>query len=149
MRVSDARSSSSLLTDAKKLAESGFDLPCGLFGLYYEEEDEEYEQLRAGKIAEKFELDVEYWYGLGIETVAVESFEGLRHPHHQHGAVVPPTVTRQPPDVRRAARGIASRAAGRPRGSSRSRIGYRTAAGAESRGVFPPQERREPRERVG
>lgn len=80
--------SSSLLTDARKLAESGFLLPCGLLGLYYEREDEEYEQLRAGKIAEKFELDVKYWYDLSVKTVAVETFDGLRHPHHQHGAVI-------------------------------------------------------------
>lgn len=82
------RSSSSLLTDAKKLAESGFELPAGLLGLYYEEDDEEYEQLRAETVAEKFEIDVEYWYDRDIETVAVERFEGLRHPHHQHGAVI-------------------------------------------------------------
>lgn len=82
------RSSSSLLTDARKLAESGFELPCGLLGLYYEEDDEEYDQLRAQTVAEKFEIDVEYWYDLDIETVAMEQFEGLRHQHHQHGAVI-------------------------------------------------------------
>lgn len=86
--------SSSLLTDAEKLAGSGFGLPCGLLGLYYERDEEEYEQLRAGKIAEKFVLDVEYWYGHGIETVAVEGFDGLRHPHHQHGAVIAWMLTR-------------------------------------------------------
>ncbi|WP_082226643.1 transcriptional regulator [Halorubrum distributum] len=82
------RSSSSLLTDAQKLAESDFGLPCGLLGLYYEKENEEYQQLRADRIAEKFEIDVEYWYDLEIETVAVEPFERLRHPHHQKGAVI-------------------------------------------------------------
>ena len=82
------RSSSSLLTDARKLTESAFGSPCGLLGLYYEKEDEEYEQLRAERVAEKFELDVEYWYDIDIDTVAIEKFDGLQHPHHQKGAVI-------------------------------------------------------------
>jgi hypothetical protein len=82
------RSSSSMLTDARKLIESGFDQPTGLLGLYYEKNDEEYEQLRAEKIAEKFQHDVSYWYDIDIETTAIEPFDGLQHPHHQHGAVI-------------------------------------------------------------
>ena len=82
------RSSSSLLTDARKLIESEFSTPCGLLGIYYEKENEEYEQLRVNRIAEKFKQDVEYWFDLDIETVAVEQFEGLQHPHHQKGAVI-------------------------------------------------------------
>jgi hypothetical protein len=82
------RSSSSMLTDAQKLVESGFDQPTGLLGLYYEKEDEEYDQLRAETLAEKFEQDVSYWYDIGIETNAIETFDGLQHPHHQHGAVI-------------------------------------------------------------
>lgn len=82
------RSSSSLLTDAEKLTQSAFGSPAGLLGLYYEKNDEEYEQLRAERIAEKFALDVEYWYDIDIETVAIETFEGLQHPHHQKGAVI-------------------------------------------------------------
>ena len=82
------RSSSSLLTDAQKLTESEFTSPCGLLGIYYEKENEEYEQLRADRIAEKFKIDVEYWFDVDIETVAIEQFEGLRHPHHQKGAVI-------------------------------------------------------------
>lgn len=82
------RSSSSLLTDVNKLEKSGFSPPYGLLGLYYEEEDEEYEQLRAENVAEKFVMDVEYWFGLDIETVALEPFDGLRHSHHQRGAVI-------------------------------------------------------------
>ena len=82
------RSSSSLLTDAQKLTESEFTSSCGLLGIYYEKENEEYEQLRADRIAEKFKIDVEYWFDVDIETVAVEQFEGLRHPHHQKGAVI-------------------------------------------------------------
>jgi len=82
------RSSSSMLTDAKKLVESDFDQPTGLLGLYYEKEDEGYEQLRAETIAEKFEQDVSYWYDIDIEIAALETFDGLQHPHHQHGAVI-------------------------------------------------------------
>ncbi|MDQ2073529.1 transcriptional regulator [Haloarcula sp. H-GB4] len=82
------RSSSSMLTDAKKLIGSDFDQPTGLLGLYYEKEDEEYEQLRAETIAEKFEQDVSYWYDIDIEIATLETFDGLQHPHHQHGAVI-------------------------------------------------------------
>jgi len=82
------RSSSSMLTDARKLVESGFDQPTGLLGLYYEKNDEEYEQLQAESIAEKFQRDVSYWYDIDIETVAIEPFDDLQHPHHQHGAVI-------------------------------------------------------------
>lgn len=82
------RSSSSLLTDARKLTQSEFDSPCGLLGLYYEKQNEEYEQLRAERIASKFEYDVEFWYDIDIDTVAIEKFDGLQHPHHQKGAVI-------------------------------------------------------------
>lgn len=82
------RSSSSLLTDAEKLTQSAFDLPAGLLGLYYEKNDEVYEQLRAERIAEKFAFDAEYWFDIDIETVAIEKFDGLQHPHHQKGAVI-------------------------------------------------------------
>jgi hypothetical protein len=82
------RSSSTMLTDCQKLSESGFSFPCGVLGLYYERNQEDYKELRAERIAEKFTLDVEYWYNIPIETVCVQSFSGLRHPHHQHGAVI-------------------------------------------------------------
>jgi hypothetical protein len=82
------RSSSSLLTDAQKLTQSSFGSPCGLLGLYYEKEDEEYDQLRAERVAEKFEQDVEYWYDIDIDTVAIAKFDGLQHPHHQKGALI-------------------------------------------------------------
>jgi len=82
------RSSSSMLTDAKKLVESDFETPTGLLGLYYEKDEEAYEQLRAETIAEKFAQDVSYWYDIEIETTAIERFDGLQHPHHQHGAVI-------------------------------------------------------------
>jgi hypothetical protein len=82
------RSSSSMLTDAKKLVESDFTQPTGLLGLYYEKDNEAYEQLRGETIAEKFAQDVSYWYDIEIETTAIARFDGLQHPHHQHGAVI-------------------------------------------------------------
>ena len=82
------RSSSSMLTDAKKLVASDFDQPTALLGLYYQREEEPYEQLRAETIAEKFQQDVAYWYDIECETIAIASFDGLRHPHHEHGAVI-------------------------------------------------------------
>lgn len=82
------RSSSSMLTDAKKLVDSEFTQPTGLVGLYYERDEEPYEQLTADMIAEKFTQDVGFWYDIDIKTVAIESFGGLQHPHHQRGAVI-------------------------------------------------------------
>lgn len=79
------RSSSSLLTDARKLVDSELDGPYGLLGLYYERDEEPYDELRADRIAEKFAMDGAYWYDFDVELAAVERFDGLRHPHHQHG----------------------------------------------------------------
>jgi hypothetical protein len=80
--------SSSLLTDAEKLCESGFDLNGGLLGIYYERENEEYDEMDAEKIAEKFRIDTEYWCDLAVEVTKVVRFDGLRHPHHERGAVI-------------------------------------------------------------
>lgn len=77
-----------MLTAAIKVKSSGFTQPTGLLGLYYESESEPYEQLSAETIADEFSQDVWYWYGIDIDTVAIGSFAGLRHPHHQQGAVV-------------------------------------------------------------
>lgn len=82
------RSSSSLLTDAKKLAGSDFDLPAGLLGIYYERETEPYEQLEASRVAEKLRQDIEFWYGFDVEVTAISEFDGLRHPHHERGAII-------------------------------------------------------------
>ena len=82
------RSSSSLVTDTKKLHESGFDSNGGVLGLYYVPIDEEYEQMTASTIAEKFCRDVDYWYDFRVETRAIAPFDGLRHPVFQRGAVV-------------------------------------------------------------
>lgn len=82
------QTTSTLLTDALKLREAGFENNGGLLGLYYEPVDETYDRMTAEAIAEKFCLDVEYWYDFGVETRNVVHFEGLRHPVHQQGAVI-------------------------------------------------------------
>jgi len=38
-------------------------------------------------IAEKFALDVDYWYDFEVETGNVTHFDGLRHPVDQQGTV--------------------------------------------------------------
>ena len=82
------RTTSTLLTDAQKLYEAGFEKSGGLLGLYYEPVDESYERMSPETIAEKFALDVNYWYDFEVETRKVAHFEGLRHPVHQQGAVI-------------------------------------------------------------
>jgi hypothetical protein len=82
------RTTSTLLTDAQKLHEAGFDEKGGLLGLYYEPVDESYERMTPEAIAEKFAIDVGYWYDFDVETRAIAHFEGLRHPVHQQGAVI-------------------------------------------------------------
>ena len=56
------RRSSSMLTDTKKLYESEFESNGGVLGLYYEKTDEDYKQMTAEAIAEKFCIDVEFWF---------------------------------------------------------------------------------------
>jgi len=82
------RSTSTLLTDARKLYEAGFENNGGLLGLYYAPVDESYDAMTPAAIAEKFCLDVDYWYDFEVETRAVSHFDGLRHPVHQEGAVI-------------------------------------------------------------
>jgi len=82
------RAASTLLTDAQKLYKAGFEENGGLLGLYYQPENESYEQMSADAIAGKFCLDVDYWYDFEVETKKVAHFDGLRHPVHQQGAVI-------------------------------------------------------------
>jgi hypothetical protein len=82
------RSTSTLLTDARKLYEAGFENNGGLLGLYYAPVDESYDAMTPESIAEKFCLDVDYWYDFEVETRAVSHFDGLRHPVHQEGAII-------------------------------------------------------------
>jgi len=44
-------------------------------------------------IAEKFCLDVGYWYDFEVETRNVAHFNGLRHPVHQQGVVITWEIT--------------------------------------------------------
>ena len=87
------RTTSTLLTDARKLHRAGFDESGGLLGLYYAPVDESYERMSAEAIAEKFWLDVSYWYNFVVETRNVAHFEGLRHPVHQQGAIITWEIT--------------------------------------------------------
>ncbi len=80
--------SSSLLTDAKKLTKSGFENSGGLLALYYEEENETYGRMNAENVAEKLAQDIGFWYEFDAEVAETAEFEGLRHPHHQRGAVI-------------------------------------------------------------
>ena len=82
------RTTSTLLTDAQKLYEAGFEEMGGLLGLYYEPVDESYERMSPEAVAEKFALDVDYWYDFEVETRNVAHFDGLRHPVHQQGAII-------------------------------------------------------------
>ena len=82
------RTTSTLLTDAQKLYKAGFEEHGGLLDLYYEPEDELYERMTPKAIAEKFALDVDYWYDFEVETRNVAHFDGLRHPVHQQGAII-------------------------------------------------------------
>lgn len=82
------RTASTLLTDAQKLYEAGFKENGGLLGLYYQPEDESYDLMSAEAIAEKFCIDVDYWYDFEVATRNVAHFEGLRHPVHGQGAII-------------------------------------------------------------
>jgi len=82
------RTTSTLLTDAQKLYEAVFEEHGGLLGLYYEPVNESYERMSPEAVAEKFALDVEYWYDFEVETRNVAHFDGLRHPVHQQGAII-------------------------------------------------------------
>jgi hypothetical protein len=82
------RTTATLLTDARALADADFAERGGLLGLYYAPDDEPYERMTPEAIAEKFALDVDYWYDFGVETRAVAHFDGLRHPVHERGPVI-------------------------------------------------------------
>jgi hypothetical protein len=82
------RTTSTLLTDAQKLYEAGFEESGGLLGLYYEPVDESYDRMSPEAVAEKFALDIDYWYDFEVETRNVAYFEGLQHPIHQQGAII-------------------------------------------------------------
>jgi len=82
------RTTSTLLTDAQKLYEAGFEDHGELLGLYHEPVDESYEQMNPKPVAEKFALDVDYWCDFEVETKSVAHFDGLQYPAHQQVAII-------------------------------------------------------------
>jgi len=87
------RSSSSLLTDTKKLYESEYGSNGGVLGLYYEKVDEAYDQMTAEGVAEKFCMDVDHWYDFTVKTRNIAYFDALQHPHFQQGAIIAWEIT--------------------------------------------------------
>lgn len=82
------RTTSTLLTDAQKLNNAGFEENGGLLGLYYAPVDEPYNRMSPESVAEKLCLDIEYWYDFEVETRNIAYFDELRHPVHQQGAII-------------------------------------------------------------
>ncbi len=84
-----------LLADAERLRESGFERPHGLLGLFYtrSEDDPETvealpERYTAEEVAEKVVRDIGYWYGADAGVCGISHFDGLRHGVHERGAVI-------------------------------------------------------------
>lgn len=80
--------SNSVVTDAAKLAESGFDVPSGLLGIYYERGNETAPVYDPHRLAEKVVADIKYWFDIAVESRAVSEFTDLRHEVHRQGAVI-------------------------------------------------------------
>ncbi len=80
--------SNSVVTDAKKLTESGFETSGGLLGLYYEPIDGNFAGMDAETLAEKVVQDVDYWYDLQLNISTIARFTDLGHPVHHQGAVI-------------------------------------------------------------
>jgi hypothetical protein len=84
-----------LLTDARRLHESGFDRPKCLLGLFYKRADNDPvevsslpERFTVKDLAEKAVQDIRYWYDFEANVRKIASFEGLQHPVHRQGAVI-------------------------------------------------------------
>lgn len=84
---SPVKPSGSLVTDSEKLRTSGFRSAGGLLGIHYSAGTEG-TPADATRLAEKVGRDVSFWYGFDLETVAVESFDRLRHDVHGRGAII-------------------------------------------------------------
>jgi hypothetical protein len=80
--------SDSLLGDAQKLAESGFEAKSGLLGIYYERGDEEAPVYDSERLAEKVVSEARYWFDIELDVVDVIRFDGLRHDVHRQGAIL-------------------------------------------------------------
>ena len=84
-----------LLTDAARLHDSGFEAPYGLLGLFYarSETDQETVEALPGRytaeaVAGKVVRDVDYWHGADASVCGISHFDGLRHAVHARGAVI-------------------------------------------------------------
>jgi len=94
-RVFSPFHSNTLLSDAAKLARSGFEDPGGLLGLFYERAAGDPESIQvleerytATELAEKTAIDIQYWFGIKAEVSAVAPFDGLQHPVQARGAAI-------------------------------------------------------------
>jgi hypothetical protein len=84
-----------LLADAARLHDSGFEGPWGLLGLFYTRSADDHgtvealpERYTAGELAEKVVRDIDHWYGVEASVCRIVGFDGLQHPVHGRGAVV-------------------------------------------------------------
>lgn len=84
-----------LLTDAQKLSESGFERDGGLLGLFYKRSDSDpesvanlSERFTAERLAEKTARDIKYWFDIDVDVCGVAEFDGLRHPVQAQGAAI-------------------------------------------------------------
>ena len=95
MRVFSPFHEHTLLSDAQKLNESGFDRDGGLLGLFYKRSDDDPEtvanlpeQYTAERLADKTARDIEYWFGIEVDVCRVAEFDGLQHPVQAQGAAI-------------------------------------------------------------
>jgi hypothetical protein len=84
------RTTSTLLTDARKLREAGFEENGGPLGLYYEPVGESYDRMILAAIAEKFSLDVSSYCRTKIRRIFAASIGRLIPRCSAHSRVVPP-----------------------------------------------------------
>lgn len=84
-----------LLTDAQKLSESGFERDGGLLGLFYKRSDSDpesvanlSERFTAERLAEKTARDIAYWFDIDVDVCRVAEFNGLQHPVQSQGAAI-------------------------------------------------------------
>jgi hypothetical protein len=84
-----------LLSDAQKLSESGFDRDAGLLGLFYKRSDDDPktvdrlpEQYTAERLADKTARDIEYWFDIDVDVCEVAEFDDLQHPVQSQGAAI-------------------------------------------------------------
>jgi len=84
-----------LLSDAQKLSESGFDRDGGLLGLFYKRSDDDPEsvanlpeQYTAERLADKTARDIEYWFDIDVDVCGVAEFGDLQHPVQAQGAAI-------------------------------------------------------------